>query len=242
MHNAIEARIRPRRWRAAPRADRMHPRRRPPRARALCRSVSRYLTRSLADSARLIRPGNSNSLSPSVAMMRSFGMVTPVYRAVRSLRLARAFAPRIGTSSASAFGQGAAKRRILAPRSEQRADDPHRKNDRWEGSRGGRSDLIPNVRRSRACSWRFAGSRWAGVRPCFQLLAVLATPANRASPSEVPTAPPAVTSTRSQSQRSSAQRATAVTPALPANRQPGAVSPGALESRIRALGNLPGSR
>ena len=33
-------------------------------------------------------------------------------------------------------------------------------------------------------------SRWAGVRTCFQLPAVLTTPANRASPSEVPAARP----------------------------------------------------
>jgi len=49
----------------------------------------------------------------------------------------------------------------------------------------------------------------AGVRTCFQLPAILTTPANRASPSEVPAAPPAVTSTRSQSQGSSGQRPTA---------------------------------
>jgi hypothetical protein len=48
-----------------------------------------------------------------------------------------------------------------------------------------------------------------GVRTCFQLRAVLTMPANRASSSEVPAAPPAVTSTHSQSQRSSSQRATA---------------------------------
>jgi hypothetical protein len=52
-------------------------------------------------------------------------------------------------------------------------------------------------------------SRWAGVRTCFQLPAVLTTLANRASPSEVPAAPPAVTSTRLQSQKGSSQRATA---------------------------------
>ena len=49
----------------------------------------------------------------------------------------------------------------------------------------------------------------AGVRTCFQLPAALTTPANRASPSEVPAAPPAVTSTRSQSQTSSSQRSAA---------------------------------
>jgi len=38
---------------------------------------------------------------------------------------------------------------------------------------------------------------------------VLTTPANRASPSEVPAAPPAVTSTRSQSQSSSNQHSVA---------------------------------
>ena len=37
----------------------------------------------------------------------------------------------------------------------------------------------------------------ARVRTCFQLPTILATPADRASPSEVPAAPPAVTSTRS---------------------------------------------
>ena len=37
------------------------------------------------------------------------------------------------------------------------------------------------------------------MRTCFHLPAVLTTLANRASPSEVPAAPPAVTSTRSQS-------------------------------------------
>jgi len=42
--------------------------------------------------------------------------------------------------------------------------------------------------------------RWADVRTCFQLPAVLTTPANRASPYEVLGAPPAMTSTRSQSQ------------------------------------------
>jgi hypothetical protein len=54
------------------------------------------------------------------------------------------------------------------------------------------------------------------VRTCFRLPAVLTTPTNRgsrsevpAAPSEVPAAPPAVTSTRSQSQSSSSQRATA---------------------------------
>src|SRR5438128_6650626 len=46
-----------------------------------------------------------------------------------------------------------------------------------------------------------AGLAVAGVRTCLDLPAVLTTPANRASPSEVPAAPPAVTSTRSQSQR-----------------------------------------
>ena len=44
----------------------------------------------------------------------------------------------------------------------------------------------------------FRDSRWAGVRTCFQLPAVLTTPANRASPPEVPAAPPAVTGMRSQ--------------------------------------------
>ena len=44
-------------------------------------------------------------------------------------------------------------------------------------------------------------SRWPGVRTCFQLRAVLTTQANRASPSQVPAAPPAPTTTRSQSQR-----------------------------------------
>lgn len=42
--------------------------------------------------------------------------------------------------------------------------------------------------------------RCTGVRTSFQLSAVLMTPANRASSSEVPATPPAVTSTRSQSQ------------------------------------------
>lgn len=40
------------------------------------------------------------------------------------------------------------------------------------------------------------------VRTCFQLRAVLTLLANRASPSEVPAAPPAVIGTRSQLQRS----------------------------------------
>ena len=31
--------------------------------------------------------------------------------------------------------------------------------------------------------------RWAGMQTCFQLPAVLTTPTNRASPSEVPAAP-----------------------------------------------------
>ena len=62
---------------------------------------------------------------------------------------------------------------------------------------------------SKPCAGDLRDSRRAGVRTCFQLPAVLTTPANRASPSEVPAAPPAVTSTRSQSQRSSSQRATA---------------------------------
>jgi hypothetical protein len=44
--------------------------------------------------------------------------------------------------------------------------------------------------RRRACFWRFAGLAVAGVRTCFHLPAVLTTPANRASPSEVPAAPP----------------------------------------------------
>jgi hypothetical protein len=52
-------------------------------------------------------------------------------------------------------------------------------------------------------------SRWAGVRTCFQLPAVLTTPANRASPSQEPASPPAVTRTRSQSQTSSSQRSAA---------------------------------
>lgn len=52
-------------------------------------------------------------------------------------------------------------------------------------------------------SWR------AGVPTCFQLAAVLMTPANRASPSEMPAAPPAVSSTRSQAQKGSSRRAMA---------------------------------
>jgi len=51
-------------------------------------------------------------------------------------------------------------------------------------------------------------SRWAGVRTSFQLPAVLTTPANRARHPRW-TAPPALSSTRSQSQRSSSQQSAA---------------------------------
>ena len=55
---------------------------------------------------------------------------------------------------------------------------------------------------------RFAGLAVGRRAARFQLPAVLTTPANRASPSQVPAAPRAVTSTRSQPQRSSSQQAT----------------------------------
>ena len=63
-------------------------------------------------------------------------------------------------------------------------------------SADGRSSRSP-----RACSStkkRFAGIAVAGMRTCFHLPAVLTTRANRASPSEVPAAPPAVTRAGSQ--------------------------------------------
>ena len=80
-------------------------------------------------------------------------------------------------------------------------------------SRAGPPRLCPDTRAFRRSGRPPLGdlrdSRWTGVWTCFQLPAVLTTPANRASPSQAPASPPAVTSTRSQSQRSSSQRSAA---------------------------------